>query len=312
MNTALQNPALADPLQLLAGPFTDQVATLLNGDVRSFVLADRARRHLWLSLLDMGGAAARSAIVRFGWCASTDDLIQWVEGRAMCLRPLLKRMPAQALKLGQYTALADRIRHRPRTGRVLSQLGQLDQRTVDVALALPNVVVEVGLIRMAGNARQAEALSQLFEIAMGLGRSDHGLAAALAAAPTWSAVEKIMEGAVLPETLLVAPCPEDPRIRPVATLSELRLLGSEFNNCLRSLRRMPFGHQKERAYFLWSGSERVIVAVAKDPVAAWRIDEARLADNEEPSHGTASEIVEAFKSVGIVARPDISELLMRL
>lgn len=312
MNTAIKNPALIDSLDYLAGHFSESVASLLNGDVRPFVLDNRARRHLWLAILDQSEATAHSALIRFGWLANADDLVGWAAEWANVLRSTFKRLPAQALLPGQYVALADRIRRRPRSARILNQLGQLDQRTIDIILALPDPLVEVSLIRMIDHPSRAETLAQLFKIALSVGRTEREVATALHSATNWAAVEKVMERAVMPEALPVAPCPSDARVQSITKLADLRRLGGEYKNCLRSFRRQPFGFQKECAYFLWNGTENAVIAVTRDVIGSWRIDEVRLAGNEIPSPETEIAIEIAFSDVGIGSGPDTIDLLMRL
>ncbi len=302
-----------DAFRLLSGDFADHLSILLNGDTDGFVFSPRGRRHLMLYLLDVAPAAMRSAMVRFGPTASSDDLVGWVLDRpAPFLQPVLKRLPAVALrKSGQYAGLHAKLLNRSRTGRVLCHIGHLDQKVIDVILNLPDPLIEPKLISIIGEPVRAKAVAQLYGMAIEDGHDPSNLNAALKAADDVVGIEKVLERAVMPNDLPASPYPEHPFLTPVTKASELRKLGVRFRNCLRHPLQSRMQPSGERAYFQWAGSEDAVIATHKD-ARGWRLAEVKLAGNRKPSDETMSAIAAAFRQVGVRDRRDPADLLLSL
>lgn len=306
---------LADQVDLIAGEFSEDITEFLGGNVEPFVLASRARRHLWLALLDIAPAAARSGLVRHGWDAEPSTIINWVlEDCPLLLWAVLRRcMPAPALPRNWYFQLATQLRERPRTGRVLCQLGSMNRNELAVTLALPSDLIEPSVIAlMRGNVTRAEAVRDLWSLALDQGRNPLDLRRAICDATDMDGLEGLLIRSVQGNLLPVAPVPDDPAVLPIRTARQLSHWGHSLRNCTRSRGGLSL-RDRSHAFFIWLGDVEgdVMVRCAPDHLG-WRIAEARLTANRPPSERLYRRIAAAFESVGVRHRPDLSDLLMAL
>jgi hypothetical protein len=308
---------LIDQVELLAGEFAGDVVDLLGGRVSPFVNASRFRRHAWLSMLDISTGAARSAIVRFGFEGRPSDQLDWVAARTspMFCGVLRRCMPPTSLPRGSYKALHDHLYHRPRSGRVMCQVGQIDREGLAVVLALPPAIVERRVLElMNGDLDRAKAVTTLWEIALELGHAHPAdLRAAICRAQDCAALESLLAKAVLARELPVAPTPDDPDIVPIRTAKELSSYGFQLQNCARS--RVSFGiRERGRAFFMWIGDDPqgpAMISVSPDQLG-WRLDEIRQKSNRRPPAYVLERIEAAFRPLGIRRRDDLAGMLFAI
>lgn len=257
-----------------------------------------------------------SALVRFGFDAPDQALMEWVidepsPGFASVLRRCL---PPEPLPAGWYRRLHQAIVQRPRSARMLCQVGEMCLARVEVALTMPSVLVERSVLALAGdNVRRAKAISELWQVAIDRGRDPHNLRRAICSAKDVEALEGLLTRAVQADLLPLAPHPTDPAIRCIKTAKELVSFGFELKNCM-ALARGPFGLRRPAtSYFIWTDPKEgpVMLSVCADQVG-WRITEARLARNKRPSDRLFGQIASAFGQVGVRVRPEVSDLLMAI
>jgi hypothetical protein len=289
----------------------------LGGIVEPFVLASRARRHLWLALIEIAPAQARSGLVRFGFDADPRKLLDWVlDEPPPLLWPVLRRcMPAAALPKGFYSQIATHLRVRPRSGRVWLQGRSMLRNEWATTLALPPDLIEPSVIAlMNGNIDRAEAVRDLWNLALDQGRDPSNLRRAICDASDMDKMERLLTRAVQADFLPVAPIPPEPSVRALRTRAELESAGRVMQNCMS--RSGGFGlRRKSDAFFIWQGDPEgdVMVRCSQDHhLGWWRLAEIRLKNNRNPSEPLRRRIAEAFASVAVRDRPDVDSLLLAL
>ena len=244
-----------DQLNFLAGDLGPSMALLFGHQPQAFCVAPRHRRHLWLALTDIAPSAAQSGLVRFGFDAPADTLINWAIDRpSPWLAPVLRRcMPQESLPRGWYRRLHNEILDRPRTGRVLCQAGELSVLGIEAIFSLPASLVERSVITLVnGNVRRAEAVRELWQVALDRGRDASNLRRAICMAKDTEALEMLLMRAVQADRLPVSPHPEVPELRKVGTAKELVSFGIELKNCMSQVRG-PFGLRRPAtSYFIWA------------------------------------------------------------
>lgn len=309
---------LTDQLDLIAGDFAKDISEFLGGNAECFVLASRARRHLWTALFEIAPGQARSGLVRFGFDADAVELIEWtLDDPPPMLWPVLRRcMPAAALPKGFYTRVAEHLRVRPRTGRVWVQIGAMDRNEWAASLALPPDVIERSVVSlMSGDVGRAEAVRDLWGMALDQpGRDRSNLRRAICEAANMEKLEALLRRAVQADQLPVAPTPDEPAIRRIETKRQLETYGHLLGNCMA--RSQGFGlRNRADAFFMWLGEAEgdVMVRCEKDHhMGWWRLAEARLKNNRRPSEHLRRKIACAFESVGVRDRPSLGDLLLAL
>lgn len=309
--------SLNDQAYLIAGNFSEDVAEFFNDQTHLFILSSRAHRHLWLALIDTAPAAAKSALVRFGFDADPLQLTRWVlDDAPPLLWPVLRRcMPAQALSKGWYVRIIEQLRARPRSGRVWCQVGQMGLNDWAVNLALPTVLIEPSVISlMAGNLDRAEAVRDLWNIALDQGGEQTNLRRAICDAKDMESLERLLARFVQADHLPLAPVPDGSPVRPLRTKKELESAGRAMQNCMA--RAAGFGlRRKSDAFLMWLGDPEgdVMIRCSQDHhMGWWRLSEIRLRNNRPPSEGLRRRIAEAFASVAVRERPDVDSLLQAL
>ena len=309
---------LIDQVELLAGEFAGEVVELLGGRVISFVNASRFRRHTWLSMLDISAGAARSAIVRFGFDGNPSDQLDWVATQtSFPFCSVLRRcMPPTSLPRGWYKALNDLLYCRPRSARVMCQVGQMDREGLAVVLALPPAIVERQVLElMNGDLDRAKAVTTLWEIALELGHAQPAdLRTAICRAQDCAALGSLLAKAVLARELPLAPAPDDPDIVPIRTAKELSSYGFQLQNCMRRARGSFGLREPGRAFFIWLGDDPqgpAMISVSPDQLG-WRLDEIRQKSNRRPPAHVLERIEAAFRPMGIRRREDLAGMLFAI
>lgn len=309
-----------DQLNLIAGNFSKDISEFFSGHVEpfAFILAPRARRHLWLALIEISPAQARSGLVRFGFDADPAELVKWTfDNPPPMLWPVLRRcMPAAALPRGFYSQIAEHLWVRARTGRVWAQIGSMERNEWAATLALPAHLIERSVISlMSGNVGRAEAVSDLWGVALDQpGRDPSNLRRAICEAADTEKLEALLRRAVQADQLPIAPTPDEHAIRPILTKRQLETYGHRLRNCMA--RSQSFGlRNRSDAFFLWVDEAEgdVMIRCEQDHhMGWWRLAEARLKNNRRPSDDLRRKIACAFESVGVRDRPSVSDLLLAL
>lgn len=309
---------LADQIKLIAGEYADDISEFLGDRIECFALASRPRRHLWLALIETALPQAQSGLVRFGFDGKPAELIRWsFDAPPPMLWPVLRRcMPASVLPKGSYSRIVDHLKIRTRTGRVLVQTGAMERDEWAATLALPAELIERSVISlMAGNARRAEAVSDLWFMALDHpGRDASNLRRAICEAGDTEKLEALLRRAVQADHLPAAPTPDERAVRPILTKRELETYGHRLRNCMA--RSQGFGlRNRNDAFFIWADETEgdVMIRCEQDHnMGCWRLAEARLKSNRLPSEALRRDIACAFASVGIRDRPSLGDLLLAL
>ncbi|WP_123288427.1 hypothetical protein [Brevundimonas halotolerans] len=310
------NHAHRDQIELIAGEYAEDIFQSFGGTVEPFLLSSRSRRHLWLALLEIYPSGAKSALVRFGFDAAPIRLIDWaLETAPPLLWPVIRRcMPASVLSKGAYSQIASHLRARPRSGRVWLQMGTMTRRDWAAALALPDCLVEKSVLElMAGNEARALAVRDLWNLAIDQGRDPSNLRRAICTATSMDAVELIFTRSLSADQLPEAPVPSASQILPIRTKRSLMQHGQSMKNCMGRSFGAGFGvRSRNDAFFMWLGDPEGPAMIRLTYDIDWRLSEVKLTGNARPPDILYRRIVDAFSTVGVKDRPDVSDLLLAL
>jgi hypothetical protein len=87
------------------------------------------------------------------------------------------------------------------------------------------------------------------------------------------------------------------RLRPLATLQDIRAAGRRYRNCLREdLSHLATG---DHAYYEWLGEPGAVVELYRDQVIGWRFEQARLARNAPVPAALGRRIEAELASMGV-------------
>lgn len=305
-----------DQVELIAGEYAEDIFEFFGGTVEPFLLSSRARRHLWLALLEIYPSGAKSALVRFGFDGCPAQLMDWVlEAAPSLLWPVIRRcMPASGLSKGTYSQIASHLRARHRSGRVWLQTGTMTRREWVAALTLPDCLVEKSVLAlMAGNEARALAVRDLWNLAIDQGRDPSNLRRAICTSNSMEAVELILTRALQADRLPEAPVPSASQILPIRTKRALMQHGQSMKNCMGRSFGAGFGlRSRNDAFFMWLGDPEGPAMIRLTYDIGWRLSEVKLAENARPPDTLYRRIAEAFSTVGVKNRPDVSDLLLAL
>ena len=309
------NHTYRDQVELLAGEYADDLFEFLNGNMEPYILGARAQRHFWLCMLEANHATAKSALVRFGFDGPPHKIVDWVfASPPPLLWPVIRRcMPAANLPKGSYQRIATHLLERPRSGRVWLQSKNMSQKDWAAALALPGPLIETSVLRlMAGSKERACAVRELFHLSVDQGRDPANLRQAICNANDLEGLEAVLTRTVDADQLPVAPVPAVSQILPLRTKKALMQHGHFMRNCAAR----PFGgfgmRARGDAFYMWLGDPEGPAMVRLTHDVGWRLSEVKLAENARPPDSLYRRIVEAFATVGVKDRPDVTDLLMAL
>lgn len=197
----------------------------------------------------------------------------------------------------------------------MCQIGEMDQATIAVILALPPDLVEKRLVALVdSDVRRARAIHALWLAALEQGRHPLDLRSAICRASDRSSLEALLTRAVQADQLPNGPCPTHPNIAAIKTAKDLSRFGHLMRNCTARTRGSFGLRDRNRAFFVWndhSGVGPAMIAASSDQLG-WRLSEIKLAGNRPPPASMLLQIEEAFATVGIRARADLDDLLMAL
>jgi hypothetical protein len=304
---ATRHPALGEPSPLLshiAGPFAAEIAGLWPAPHAVFLTTTAPRRHLLCLWLARGGADELGAIVEAILHGAFKAAVAAAAPDAPAgLRRALEQMGESAWPRDAYLTLLDMLAH-PQAAKTLRHTRGIDAEQVCALAALPRPMLDGGGGALGLDLHQARLAAEVYQ---GLSVRD-GEAAAEAACRRWGAAATANDALGLMREAIVPQLPPPPfvgtaRLRPLRTQGEMRDASLRYRNCLRErIRAAAWGSS---AFYEWLGEPRTVVEIRRDELFGWRLDEARLVDNEAVPESARVAICAELRAIGIhVGRAD--------
>ena len=251
-------------LTLLAGEFAPRVAMLWPDPHGRFLAAPAARRHLVCLALALGR-----------------DL------RGLAERLLTARLRV-AIRLAVSAPPAEVLRH----------ADAVDASLVRRLAGLPDVMAPAAKLAAALSPEGVEVLREAYQ-ALSL---REGRAAADVAAEGWGraanakALFELVRDDLTPEPM-APPHAGTARLKPLATKAAMKDASRRYRNCLKD--RGSDAATGWAAFYEWLGSPGAVVAITRDHVFGWRMDEARLAHNAAVPEPVREEIISELALMGV-------------
>lgn len=283
-------------LKLIAGEFAPRVATVWPEPHADFLAAPAARRHLVCLAISVGrdvaalGEALLSARLRVS--------IRLVLPAAPSgLERALNRAGETAWDADAYRALV-RLLDRAPPAKVLRHAASLDAELVRRLAGLPEPMAPAAAMAVGLSPEGVLVIREAYEA---LSLRD-GPDAAEAAAAEWARAatpkalfEKVRDD--LTPGPMAPPHPGTARLRPLATKAAMKDAARRYRNCLKD--RGADAATGWMAFYEWSGPPGAIVAVARDHVFGWRMDEARTSRNAPVPEAVRDEIRSELALMGV-------------
>lgn len=283
-------------LKLVAGEFALRVARLWPAPHEPFLAAPVERRHLICLALALGRDVAGLGVTIIDRRLPT--AITAATGQpAPGLSRALGRMGECAWSAEAYRQLL-RLLADPKAAKVLRHAERIEQDLIEQLAALPPPLAGAASLVARLDRRQVELLIEAYEALC----FQSGKARAEAVAAQWSRFET-------PKTLFAAVkadlCPEPARppraggfrLRPLTSKRDFAQAARRYRNCMAD--QTPFAASGWSAYYEWIGEPGAIVEIGRDHIFGWRLEQARLADNEPVPHELREQIVSELALMGV-------------
>ncbi|MDQ0463786.1 hypothetical protein QO010_001557 [Caulobacter ginsengisoli] len=282
-------------LRHLAGDFAVRVGELWPAPHTPFLTSSTGQRHLIFIALT----------VETPYAAIRANLERPVKRAVRALLPdapdglvrALDRLGETAWSEADYRRLLVLL-DRPDAAKVLNHAAAIDPDLVGGLTAFPAPLLEAGLARLKLSPDQAAIASEIWQAIVTRDGPQAGrrLAERMARlnGPTqlFEHLREEMVGEVAPP-----PFPGTARLRPLATKAAMREAAGRFNNCLRD--HIGAAADGSRAYYEWLGPPGAVVEIMQDPVWGWRLDEARLRDNNVMTPADREPLIAELRGMGV-------------
>lgn len=295
-NVTAAHGAEPSPLLIhLAGEFADRIALTWPAPHTPFLTAGANQRHLIALGLSHGPAEA-----------DLRGVLETPIKRA--LRAILPNAPQGLLRaigrLGEALwtprdyGLLLAVLHRPEPAKVLAHTVAITPELVAGLNRLPTPLVLAGLRHLGLTADQTALVAEAFTVV----ESREGPATARRIAERWAAsrtLASLLErvGADLTPDLPPPPFPGGPRLRPLASKAAVNDAARRFDNCLRSQAYRAVDGTV--AFYEWTGSPPAVIEILLDPIYGWRLEEAKLRNNETMSEADRPALVADLRAMGV-------------
>lgn len=292
-------PVRAEPtslLKLVAGEFALRVARLWPAPHEPFLTASSARRHLICLAFALGrDVASHGPTVLDRRLPAA--IAAAIGAPAPGLSRAIGRMGECAWSGEAYRGLM-RLLADPKAAKVLRHAERIEQEMVEQLAVLPPPLAGAAALAMRLDRRQVELLIEAYEALCFQSGETH----AAVVAARWSRFEtpKALFAAVKADL-----CPEPARppraggfrLRPLTSKRDFAQAARRYRNCM--VDQTPFAASGWSAYYEWTGAPGAIVEIGRDHIFGWRLEQARLADNEPVPYELREQIVSELALMGV-------------
>lgn len=264
-------------------------------------LLDREARHRMLAVLDRDPAIQaphREAAFEEAYGAPF--------GR---VSPVFRRLPTHPLATGVYVRLTHALLADAKLVRALTHFPLLGPRRLAIVHALPNELVRVGFVSLVPNVREARDLALLFEGLEELDRSRGEVAQALLRCRTKEEVRERLRKLFVPRSLCPPPWPGDDRLQPVIDVADVKRLGVEFKNCMRSVAD-DWALDRNTVVYRYTGVSSGVCAIERDDPFGWYVSDMRGVANKQLSRSVRCDIRDRFAAAGIRSGSGLRQVVL--
>lgn len=298
-----ERPAVAGPpsplLRRLTGEFAPRIAGLWPAPHAPFLTAPAERRHLACLALALVRDKPLPLSGEALLCASLKEAIaRAVPAAPNGLARALSRLGEDAWRGHEYVALLGLLGS-PLAGKSLRHARSIEPALVIALAALPEPLIRAGVgQRFAIGVDQAKLLAETWSVLERTRAPEdlHAEALRWAGARSSKALFEMVRDALTPE-LPPLPFPGSARLVALGSKSAIREAAVRYRNCLRSL--IGDAVNGEAAFYEWVGPPGVIVQLWRDRLFGWRLDQARLANNDVPPAPVREAINAELRSWGV-------------
>lgn len=282
-------------LRRLAGDFAVRIGQIWPQPHAAFLTASTGQRHLVCLALTLGapGADIRANLERPVKQAVRVLLADPPDG----LVRALDRMGEEAWSEAAYRQLLVLLR-RPETAKVLNHAAAIDPDLVGGLAAYPVPLLRAGLARLKLTPDQASVVSEIWQaiVARDGAAAGQRLAERMAQLHSPAQLFELLREEMVSE-VAPPPFPGTARLRPLASKAAMREASVRFQNCLRD--HIAAAADGSRAYYEWLGPPGAVVEILQDPLWGWRLDEARLRDNEVMTPADREPLIAELRGMGV-------------
>lgn len=283
-------------LKIVAGEFALRVARVWPAPHEPFLSASAERRHLVCLAFALGRDVARLGEAILERRLPT-AIMAAVGQPSPGLSRAVGRMGECAWSGEAYRGLL-RLLADPKAAKVLRHADRIEQEMVEQLAVLPPPLAGAAPLVARLDRRQVELLIEAYQALC----FQSGAARAAAIAARWSRFEtpKALFAAVKAD---LCPEPAKPpraggfRLRPLSSKQDFAQAARRYRNCMAD--QTPYAASGWSAYYEWTGEPGAIVEIGRDHIFGWRLEQARLADNEPVPHDLREAIVSELALMGV-------------
>ncbi len=291
--------SVASPLlRLIAPAYAEVLAALWPAPHTAFVTAPAARRHLICLMLAAephGGPPID--VVGLMDLPVRKAIAVALENAPAGLRRALEHLGEIAWSPEDYRALVQLLAD-PAPAKTLRHAEAIAPDLVRALAALPPDLREVGGVALRVTPAQAALLAETHAV-LARRLSPQVLAARVAA---WGQAQtpKALFTLVVEDfrrELPPAPHPGTERLRPLETAAAIRDAARRYRNCLSDY--LDSAVDQRAAIYEWQPAPGAVVELRPDTFFGWRLDQARLRNNQAVDETTREAIVAELRGMGV-------------
>jgi hypothetical protein len=286
-------------LRHIAGEFAPRIAGLWPEPHAAFLTAPAERRHLVCLALALVRDKPLPVSGETLLCASLRDAIQRsVPAAPNGLGRALAHLGESAWASSEYLALLALLAS-PLAGKSLRHAKAIRPELVTALHALPETLIRAGVgQRFALGVDQARLLAETWAVLEQARPEEARNAEALrwGGARSSKALFELVRDSLVPE-LPAPPFPGSARLVALDTKARVREAAGRYRNCLRTL--VGQAVDGEAAFYEWIGPPGVVVQLWRDRLFGWRLEQARLANNDVPARPVRDAINAELRSWGV-------------
>lgn len=292
--------SVASPLlRLIAPAYAEVLAALWPAPHTAFVTAPAARRHLICLMLaaEPHGGPPIDVVGLMDLSLRKAIAVALEDAAPAGLRRALEHLGEIAWSPEDYRGLMQLLAD-PAPAKTLRHAEAITPDLVRALAALPEALREAGGVALRVTPAQAALLAETHAV-LARRLAPQVLAARVAAwgqAPTPKALFTLVVEDFRRE-LPPAPHPGTERLRPLETAAAIRDAARRYRNCLSDY--LDSAVDQRAAIYEWRPAPGAVVELRPDTFFGWRLDQARLRNNQAVDEATREAIVAELRGMGV-------------
>lgn len=292
--------SVASPLlRLIAPPYAEVLAALWPAPHTDFLTAPAARRHLICLMLaaEPHGGPPIDVLRLMDLSLRKAIALVLEDAAPVGLRRALEHLGEIAWAPEDYRLLVQMLTT-PAPAKTLRHAEAITPDLVRALAALPPDLREVGGVALRVTPAQAALLAEAHAVLLKRLKPDL-LAQRVAAwgqAPTPKALFTLVAEDFRRE-LPPPPHPGTERLRPLETVAAIRDAARRYRNCLANY--VDYAVDQRSAIYEWLPAPGAVVELIPDTFFGWRLDQARLQNNQTVEEATREAIIAELRGMGV-------------